>query len=95
MCEIEGCTRSLNRDGLCFHHKVKTVRTGIEALKRENKGEGVFGDMGERQYVDSMYKARREAGLADPVPENAKAAKFAPAMGVHRDKKYRETNGGL
>ncbi len=85
----------LNRDGLCFHHKVKTVRTGIEALRRENRGEGVLGNMGDQQYVNSMYKARRDAGMADPIPENAKAARFAPAVGVHGGKEYRKNNGGL
>ena len=95
MCEIEGCERDLNRDGLCFHHKVKTVRTNIADLRRENRGEGVHGDSGTEEYVRSMYKARRDSGLPDPVPENAEAAKFAPAIGTAGGKEYRKINGGL
>ena len=95
MCEREGCARPLNRDGLCFHHKVKTVRTNIADLRRENRGEGVHGDSGTAEYVRSMYKARRDAGKPDPVPENAEAAKFAPAIGVHGGRGYRRNNGGL
>ncbi len=95
MCEVEECTRPMNRDGLCFHHKIKTVRTNIADLRRENRGEGVHGDGGTAEYVNSMYKTRRAAGLPDPVPENAEAAKFAPAIGVHGGKAYRKINGGL
>ena len=95
MCEIEGCERSLNRDGLCFYHKVKTVRTNIADLRRENRGEGIAGDSGTAEYVRSMYETRRAQGLPDPLPENAEAAKFAPAIGVHGGKAYRKVNGGL
>ena len=95
MCEIEGCTRPLNRDGLCFPHKAKTLSLRIAGLRRENRGEGVFGDMGAQQYVNSMYKARRASGLADPEPSNKEAAKLAPAIGVHGGKEYRKNNGGL
>jgi hypothetical protein len=95
MCEIDGCERDINRDGLCFAHKIKTVRTNIADLRRENKGEGVSGSDGTEKYVRSMYETRRSQGLPDPVPENAEAAKFAPAIGVHGGKEYRKVNGGL
>ncbi len=95
MCEIEDCTRDLNRDGLCFYHKAKTLSLRIAGLRRENRGEGIAGDQGTAEYVRSMYAARRAAGLADPVPANKESAKFAPAMGVHGGKAYRKNNGGL
>ena len=85
----------MNRDRLCFYHKVKTVRTNIADLRRENRGEGVAGNSGTAEYVRSMYAARRASGLPDPEPENREAAKFAPAIGVHGGREHRARNGGL
>jgi hypothetical protein len=42
-----------------------------------------------------MFEDRRIDGRADPIPENAEARKYMPAIGVHGGKKYREANGGL
>ena len=97
MCEIEGCDRDLNRDGLCFYHKIRTIRFGVEEFARERKGGSPGPDpyAGTREYVENMYEQRRKDGLPDPIPENAEAAKFAPAAGPMRGKKYREANNGL
>ena len=95
MCEVEGCERPINRNGLCFPHKIKTVNMDLDNLRRDNRGEGAAGNMGNREYVRKMYQDRRDAGLADPIPDNDESAKYAHAVGVHGGKKYREANGGL
>lgn len=97
ICSLEGCERPLNRDGVCFYHKMKTIRFGVEGVRRERNGKGLGpdGDSSTREYVRNMYEQRRKDGLPDPIPENAEAAKFAPAAGPMRDKKYKEANNGL
>ena len=72
-----------------------TLRFSVNNLRVERNGGDVTGGRGTREYVRSMYERRRANGLPDPVPSNKKAAAFAPAMGVARDKKYRTANGGL
>ncbi len=95
MCEIEGCDRVVNRDGLCFPHKIKTVNMDIDHLRRDNMGAGVAGNLGNKEYVKQMYENRRAAGMSDPEPANKEAAKYAPAAGTSGGKKYRAQNGGL
>lgn len=92
MCGVEGCERAVNRDGLCFTHKIKTIRVGTEPLKREREGTDVTMGMGTEQYAKRMYAKYRAEGKPDPIPENTKAARYAPAKGVFRDKKYKEAN---
>ena len=80
----------------CFGCKIVTVQLNAGAFTREREGRGPgFSDEGTRSYVRSMYAQRRAAGLPDPVAENAESAKFAPAAGVNRSKKYKAVNGGL
>ncbi len=95
MCEVHGCDRVVNRDGLCFPHKIKTIHMDIDGLRRDNRGEGAAGNMGNREYVKDMYEKRRSAGMSDPEPANSEAAKLAPAIGTRGGKKYRAANGGL
>jgi hypothetical protein len=97
VCSYEDCDRPVNRDGVCFPHKIKSVRFGVEGIARERKGggPGVTGTEGTREYVRQMYEQRRKDGLPDPVPANKEAAKFAPAAGPMANKKYREANNGL
>ena len=95
MCEIEGCGREVNRDGLCFPHKAKTINMDIDGLKRENRGLDASGGLGTKEYVKQMYENRRTAGLHDPEPENAKAALYAPPIGTAGGKEHRARNGGL
>ena len=95
MCEIEGCERPINRSGLCFPHKMKTVGFNLKHLHADVQGDNVQGDIGTTEYVKNMYENRRAAGMADPEPANAEAAKYAPAIGTRGGKKYREANGGL
>jgi hypothetical protein len=95
MCEIEGCDREVNRDSLCFKHKILTLHFEIDGLKRENRDLDVTGGLGNREYVKQMYENRRAAGLNDPEPENKKAAMFAPPIGVHGGKEHRARNEGL
>jgi hypothetical protein len=96
LCE-NGDGRPVNRDGVCFACKIKSVRFGVEGVARERKGKGpgLTGYESTSEYVRQMYAQRRKDGLADPVPANKEAAKFAPAAGVMRDKKYKEANNGL
>lgn len=81
-CTLEGCDLPLNRDGLCFKHKIETIRYGTGALKREREGRDVSGGAGTRSYVEDMYAKRRAAGLEDPVPETKEAARYAPRKGL-------------
>lgn len=81
MCQIEGCDRPINRDGLCFPHKIKTIRVGTESLKREREGRDASGGQGARAYAENMYKRRRAAGLPDPIPHNKESARYAPRKG--------------
>ena len=81
MCEQDGCDRPVNRDGLCFPHKIRTVQTNTTAIKMERQGRDVTDGRGTREYVRDMYEKRRAAGLEDPIPENKKAAAFAPRKG--------------
>jgi hypothetical protein len=97
VCTIEGCGLEENRDGLCFKHKIKTLRFGTEEFARARRGggPGLRGDETDREYVRNMYEARRKSGLPDPIPANKKAAALAPAAGPMRGKKYKEANNGL
>lgn len=94
-CEMEGCERPLNRDGLCFPHKAKTVNMGIEFLKMDNRNKGVDGGMGTAEYVKQMYENRRAAGMHDPEAANEKAAIYAPKPPLIGRKAYRKANNGL
>ena len=95
MCEVVGCERVVNRDGLCFPHKAKTINMDIDGLRRENRDLDVTGGLGMTEYVKKMYEDRRAAGMHDPEPDNKKAAIYAPPIGTRGGKKYRATNGGL
>ena len=95
MCEMDGCTRLVNRDGLCFPHKIRTLRFDIDTLQKENRGLDASGGLGTSEYVKRMYETRRAAGLNDPEPANKKAAVYAPVIGTRGGKKYRAQNGGL
>lgn len=88
ICEIEDCSRDVNRDGLCLHHKLKTVSmsTAQFTMEREGKGWGINPEGGTRENVERMYEQRRKDGLPDPIPENSEAAKFAPAQGPVKPK---------
>lgn len=34
-CEVDGCVKPVDREGVCFHHRVSTVGvTGLHHLKR-------------------------------------------------------------
>jgi hypothetical protein len=79
----------------CFGCKIATVNLPTAALAMERDGRSVTGGDTTREYVRRMFEKRRADGLPDPVPETAAAAKFAPAAGVARDKKYKEANNGL
>jgi len=79
----------------CKPCKWASVSMGTAMITQERQGKGLMGDMGTRKYVEKMFADRRRDGQADPVPATKEAAKFAPAMGVMRDKKYRKDNGGL
>ena len=68
----------------CFGCKVATVRGNTANLAREREGRGPGGSMTNREYVKSMYEARRANGYPDPEPENRKAAAFAPKRGILR-----------
>ena len=83
MCTLDGCDRELNRDGLCFFHKIRTLGMQTEGLTRERMGVDVTGGRGTREYVRSMYETRKKAGLPPPEPENKKAARYVP-----REKKF-------
>jgi len=78
VCTLDGCERPLNRDGLCFKHKIQTIRSSTEGLKREREGRDVTGGQGTRKYVEDMYAQKRRQGLPDPIPENKASARFAP-----------------
>ena len=95
MCSIEDCDRPLNRDELCFYHKMHTLRFSVNNLRVERNGGDVTGGRGTREYVRSMYERRRANGLPDPVATTKEAAAFAPAIGVAGGKKYRAANGGI
>lgn len=84
MCGVADCDRPVNRDGVCLRHKLLTVSTDTGAIKRERNGTDVSAGMGTRKYVEDMYAVRRKAGLPDPEPANAKAARYAPKRGVFR-----------
>ena len=80
----------------CYGCKILTVQLNTGSFTRERESRGIgFSDEGTAAYVRDMYASRRAAGMADPVAENAAAAKFAPAAGMSRNKKYRKANAGL
>lgn len=86
-CTLDGCDRELNRDGLCFFHKMKTIRLSAASISRERNDNnwGIIPGGGTGENVRAMYEQRRKEGLPDPEPENKEAAAFAPARGVIRD----------
>lgn len=85
-CTLDDCDRELNRDGVCFYHKMRTIRFGTAQLSRERKGQGwgINPEAGTRENVRAMYEDRRAKGLPDPEPANSEAAKFAIPRGVVR-----------
>jgi hypothetical protein len=76
----------------CFGCKVTTIRSATVGLARERMGTDVTAGRGTTEYVRGMYEKRRADGLPDPIPENSKAARYAPPMGVIRDKKLKGVN---
>ena len=54
-----------------------------EGLTRERMGVDVTGGRGTRAYVESMYEARKKAGLPEAEPMNKKSARYVP-----REKKF-------
>lgn len=82
MCSIVNCEREINRDGLCFLHKLKTVKANVRDLKREREGTDATGGMGTAAFVQDMYEKRRSLGVEDPEPKNKKAARYAPRRKV-------------
>lgn len=68
----------------CYGCRIAGVRFGVSSITRERNGEGP-GKPGQtnREYVHEMYATRRAAGLEDPIPENRKAAAYAPATGKY------------
>jgi len=79
----------------CRPCKWATVALSSATITKERRGQGPNGDGGTREYVNKMFADRRAAGMADPIPENANAAKFAPAIGTAGGKEHRKVNGGL
>jgi hypothetical protein len=68
----------------CYGCKLTTVTADAGSFSRERSGDGPTSGMGTREYVKDMFESRRAAGREDPVPENRKAAAFAPGKGVFR-----------
>lgn len=93
LCTLDGCERPLNRDGLCFKHKIQTIRTNVENVKREREGRDPSGGQGNSAYVRDMFERRRAQGLPDPVPETKEAARYAPAPPLENRKEYNRING--
>lgn len=84
VCSLEGCSKPINKDGVCLIHKLKSLNYGIARIKKEREGTDATGGRGTREYVRDMYEKRRAAGLPDPEPKNKKSAAFAPARGPVR-----------
>jgi hypothetical protein len=82
MCGVVDCDKPINRDGVCLLHKLRTVRANVRDLKREREGTDATGGMGTQAFVNDMYEKRRSLGVEDPVPENSKAARYAPRRKV-------------
>lgn len=77
----------------CYGCKLSSVSlNGTAGLRREREGTDVTGGMGTDAYAKRMYRKYREAGKPDPIPGNKQAARYAPAKGIIRDKKYKEAN---
>lgn len=96
LCQHEdGCDLEINRDGLCFKHKIKTVRMGATSFTQERRGEDITQGRGTAAYVRDFTEKRRAAGLHDLEPENKAAARFMPKTSIVDRKKDRERNNGL
>lgn len=69
----------------CYGCKIAGINMSTAVISRERNGD-TPGKPGQshREYVREMYESRRAAGLEDPIPENAKAAAYAPAKGIFR-----------
>lgn len=44
-CEIEGCDKPVNRDGLCLPHKLKTLRFNLTRLEQEREANVTANEM--------------------------------------------------
>ncbi len=52
-CTEVGCTRPLNRDGLCFYHKMQTIRFGgFHRMKAEREGGYTQAQLAREQMED-------------------------------------------
>lgn len=58
VCEVQGCNREMNRDGLCFGHKLKTVSFGGLQRMRNDRELGVT----QMQRRQEIYEGARRTG---------------------------------
>lgn len=59
VCEIEGCPRDVNRDGVCLTHKLKSVNfTGLERMRRNREDNTT-----QAEIKQEIFDAAREDGV--------------------------------
>lgn len=53
-CEVEGCTRPINRDGVCFPHKMKSIRfNGAHRLRQEREANTTQSEIAQEVFDDA------------------------------------------
>lgn len=60
-CEVEDCVSLVDRDGVCFRHKLLSVRTNLYSLKALNKAGETGGEIGKRNREELKARTGREA----------------------------------
>lgn len=54
VCEVEGCARPVNRDGVCLPHKLKSVHwNGGVRLRNEREVNMTQGEMAKEIFADA------------------------------------------
>lgn len=69
-CEVVGCERPVNRDGVCFPHKLKTVGwTGGYRMKMEREGGYTQADIKKEIFAEAKRTGTdiRKAGVTSPT----------------------------
>lgn len=67
-CELDGCDRPHNKDGLCLLHKLKHVNfTGLERLRRNRHETG--RELTQEVYDDARAKGQdiKQRGVTSPT----------------------------
>lgn len=57
-CQIDGCDRTVNRDGLCLSHKLKHVRVNTARLKAHRESHTSSWEIQNEIFTEAKRQGR-------------------------------------